>query len=78
MAKVLRIVCTVFCALCLLLVFPVGTFLDFGYAMIIALIAGAFFLLMLVFKRWQERKEQGAPAPKADFFNPQTDNEEEK
>ena len=78
MAKVLRIVCTILCALCVLAVFPVGTFLDFGYAAIIAFIAGAFFGLMLIFKKWQERGEQGPPAPKADFFNPQTKEEKEE
>ena len=68
--KILRIVFTVLCALCLLAVFPVGTFLDFGYAVIIAFFAGVFFLAMLACKKAQERKEQGEKEPAPDFFNP--------
>ena len=73
--KTLRIVFTVLCAACLLAVFPVGTFLDFGYALAVLILAGFFFLAMLFCKNKQEQKEAREADPKPDFLNP---TEEEK
>ena len=74
--KTLRIVFTVLCAACLLAVFPVGTFLDFGYALPILVLAGVFFLAMLFCKNKQEQKERREAEPEPDFLN--SDNEEKK
>lgn len=68
--KTLRIIFTLLCAACLLAVFPVGTFLDFGYAMIVLLAAGVFFLGMLFCKRKQEQAESKEQDPAPDFLNP--------
>ena len=68
--KTLRIVFTVLCAVCLLAVFPVGTFLDFGYALPILILAGFFFLAMLFCKNKQEQKEAREADPEPDFLNP--------
>lgn len=73
--KTLRIVFTVLCAACLLAVFPVGTFLDFGYALAVLILAGFFFLAMLFCKNKQEQKEARDIDPEPDFLNP---TEEEK
>lgn len=73
--KTLRIVFTVLCAVCLLAVFPVGTFLDFGYALAVLILAGFFFLAMLFCKNKQEQKEARDIDPEPDFLNP---TEEEK
>lgn len=76
--KALRIIFTVLCAACLLALFPVGTFLDFGYAAIVAVAAGVFFLAMLACKRAQEKKEQGERPPAPDFFHPQSEETKEE
>ena len=76
--KTLRILFTVLSAVCLLAVFPVGTFLDFGYAVLVALAARGFFLLMLACKRAQEKKEQGPKEPEPDFFHPQSEKTKEE
>lgn len=68
--KILRILFTVLCAVCLLAVFPVGTFLDMGYVLPILLLAGLFFLAMLYCKNRQERKESENKTPEPDFLNP--------
>ena len=52
-----------------------GTFLDFGYALPILILAGFFFLAMLFCKNKQEQKEAREADPEPDFLNP---TEEEK
>lgn len=75
--KILRIIFTLLCAACLLAVFPIGTFFDFGYAMIALLFAGVFFLAMLFFKNRQERNERKGENSEPDFLNPKGDEKKE-
>ncbi len=75
--KILRIIFTLLCAVCLLAVFPIGTFFDFGYAMIVLLFAGVFFLGMLFCKNRQERNEAKGENSEPDFLNPAEDEKKE-
>ena len=75
--KILRIVLTVLCAVCLAALYPVGAFLDMGYALLLLLAAGGFFLAMLAVKKAQEKKERGEEAPAPDFFTPAEKNQGE-
>ena len=70
--KVLRIVFTLLCALCLAALPIVGIFWDMEFIVIPLLAAGVFFLLMLFCrKKHMEAEEKKNPTPpQADFFNP--------
>ena len=75
---VLRIIFTILSALCLAAILPAGTFGGMPYVLICAGGAGVFFLLMLLCKKWQDKKKPQQPEP--DFLNPSnpSKNEEEK
>lgn len=69
--KNLRIVFTILSALCLALFPLVGIFGGMDYIGIPILLAGIFFLLMLVCKNKQlEQEEKQSAKPKGDFLNP--------
>lgn len=57
MAKILRIVFTILCAICVAFVIPVGALWDWIAAIGIAVVALLFFGLMLLCKQIQEAKE---------------------
>ena len=57
MAKILRIVFTILCAICIALVIPVGALWDWMPAIGIGVVALLFFGLMLLCKQAQEAKE---------------------
>ena len=69
MWKILRIVFTVLCAVCLILLFPVGALGDFPWVLGIGLATAVFFAAMLFCKSKQEQLEQ-PHEPKPDFLNP--------
>lgn len=69
----LRIIFTILAAICAALVLPVGTFGGFLWAIVAVLGAVMFFLLMLVCKQSQEKREK-KDAQEPSFFEPQ-DNE---
>ena len=70
--KVLRIIFTVLCALCLAALPIVGIFWDLEFIVIPLLGAGVFFLLMLFCrkKHMEAEEKQNPTPPQADFFNP--------
>ena len=57
MQKILQIVFTIISALCVAAVLPVGAFLGFTWAIVLALVAFTFYLLMLTCKQAQIAKE---------------------
>ena len=65
--SVLRIIFTVLSALCLAALLPAGTFGGLPYALACAGGAGLFFLLMLLCKKLQSKKEP--QEPQADFLS---------
>ena len=75
MLKVLRIIFTIICALCLAAAIPLGMFFD--YIGVICALAGAavFFGLMYLCKYLQDRKNP--PPPPTDFFNPSQEEDKE-
>lgn len=75
----LRIIFTILSAICVAAVFPIGFIFDLVPAIVCAGVAALFFLIMLFFKKKQETQEN--PPEKrndADFFHPQTENDEKK
>ena len=70
MFKNLRITFTILAAICLAAILPVSAFWSWVGVVICAVGAGFFYVLMLMCKDAQEKREKGnEPAP-ADFFNP--------
>ena len=65
MAKILRIVFTILCAICIALVIPVGALWDWMPAIGIGIVALLFFGLMLLCKQAQEAKEANGKGEKA-------------
>lgn len=63
MAKILRIVFTILCAICIALVIPVGALWDWTPAIGIGVVALLFFGLMLLCKQAQEAKEANGKGP---------------
>ena len=53
----LRILFTVLAAVCATLVLPVGTWFDLGWAIAVAVLGVAFFVIMLLCKQQQELEE---------------------
>ena len=73
----LRIIFTILSAICAALVLPVGTWFGLIWAIITAVAAGAFFLVMLIFKQEQEKREPTS-SEEISTPNPQETNTEEK
>ena len=73
MYKNLRILFTILSAICVAAVLPVGAFLDFTWAIVTALAAFLFYLIMIVCKHAQEAQEgtQGEHQPQATAEPPQ-------
>ena len=73
----LRIIFTILSALCLAALLPAGTFGGLPYVLSLAGAAALFFVLMLLCKNAQSKKESNEPKP--DFINSsQSDKTEEK
>ncbi len=76
MFLILRVTCTVICALCVAAAIPVGLFTsEWGYAGLCAFVAILFFILMRLFKTRQELQElQEGKTPtstdRPDFISP--------
>ena len=78
MHKFLRIFFTILSALCVAAVLPVGAFLGFTWAIILAAGAFLFYLLMLTFKQAQiaqESQTKTAELPSQSERNEETDQE---
>ena len=74
--SVLRIIFTILSAVCLAALLPAGTFGGMPYVFVCAGGAGLFFLLMLLCKKIQDKKQPQEPTP--DFLNPNPSNTDEK
>ena len=53
----LRILFTVLAVVCAILILPIGTWLDLGWAIAVIVLGAAFFILMLLCKQQQEIEE---------------------
>ena len=81
MAKVLRIIFTILCAICIAFVIPVGALWDWMPAIAIGIIALVFFVLMLLCTQIQEANEATAgkgPLSFPDEPTPPTDTEDKE
>lgn len=84
MYKTLRIICCVICALILAGCIFVFIYLGMLWGFVTLAVAAAFFGLMLLFKRLQEKEDdaKNPPAPKGDFITgaviPQEENQNKK
>ena len=74
----LRVFFTILSAICLGLALPLGAMLHYIWAVVMGLGALLFFLLMLIFKQEQEKKESANDPKSPTFFQPvqktETDN----
>ena len=57
MYKILRIIFTLLSAACVAVVIPVGTLFDLTWALIVGISAGVFFLVAMICKQAQEKRE---------------------
>ena len=94
MFLILQVVFTILAVICIASIFPVGTFLGWGWAGLCALVAILFFVLMRIFKTQNElsnptsnsQQEEASQAGQsqgnngADFFHPvhQENNEKDE
>ena len=69
MWKILRIIFTILCAVCLVALLPIGAWGDLPWVLGILLAAAVFFMAMLFCKSKQEELER-PDQPKPDFLNP--------
>jgi hypothetical protein len=69
MWKILRIIFTILCAVCLAALLPVGAWGDMPWVIGIGIAAAFFFVAMLFCKNKQEEKEN-PPTPQPDFLAP--------
>ena len=75
----LRILFTVLSALFITAVLPLGAFCGLIWAIASAAVAGIFFLLMLIFKQEQEKREPPAETePESSAFSTPSDSEEKE
>ena len=66
----LRVFFTILSAICLGLTLPLGAMLHYIWAVVMGLGALLFFLLMLIFKQEQEKKESANDSKSPTFFEP--------
>ncbi len=76
MFQTLRILFTILSAICIAVVIPVGAIGGFVWAVLCAVAAFVFFLIMLYFKRKQEELDPENQNPQPDFFSPEQKNEQ--